>query len=119
VLEITVSIKKKTLIVSLSGELDHHTAKEVKNLVEEIIKNRDILNLVFDFSHLDFMDSSGIGVIVGRYKLINSLGGKVAIANPSKNVDRLLNMSGIKKLIGIYDNVNCAIKYLQEEALHG
>ncbi len=114
-MEITVTIKKKILIISLCGELDHHTAKEVKNLIEEVIKNRNVKNLVFDFSNLNFMDSSGIGVIIGRYKLVTSMGGNVAIANASNNVDRLLNMSGIKSLIKTFESVDGAINNIQEE----
>ena len=114
-LEITVTIKKKTLVVSLSGELDHHTAKDVKNLIEEVIKNRGVVNLVFDFTNLTFMDSSGIGVVIGRYKLISSIGGKVTIVSPAKNINRLLSMSGINKIIEIYDDVDSAVKKLQEE----
>ena len=114
-MEITVTIKKKTLVVSLSGELDHHTAKDVKDLVEEVVKNRGVKNLVFDFSHLSFMDSSGIGVIIGRYKLICSIGGSVAIAGATRAVLRLITMSGINKLINTYDSVDAALKTLQED----
>lgn len=114
-MEITVTIKKKTLVVSLLGELDHHTAKEVKDLIEEIIKNRGVKNLLFDFSKLSFMDSSGIGVIIGRYKLICSIGGKVAISGATRTVARLIEMSGINKLINTYDSVDTALKTLQEE----
>ena len=114
-LEITITIKKKILVVSLSGELDHHTAKEVKNLVEEVVKNRSVKDLVFDFTNLTFMDSSGIGVIVGRYKLIRSIGGKIVIAGAAKNVSKLLYMSGINKIIETFDCVDNAVKNLQEE----
>lgn len=114
-LEITVTIKKKILVVSLSGELDHHTAKEVKNLIEEVVKNRNIKNLILDFSNLIFMDSSGIGVIVGRYKLLSSLGGRIVISGASKNVSRLLYMSGINKIIETFDSLNDAIENFQEE----
>lgn len=107
-LEIKVNIKKDLLIACLSGELDHHTAKEVKDLIEEVIKNREIKNLIFDFSALTFMDSSGIGVIVGRYKLIKSLGGQVAISGASGNIKKLLYMSGIDKIIKVFDNTEDA-----------
>lgn len=114
-MEISVRIKNRTLIVSLIGELDHHCAKEVKDMVEEVIKNRGIKNLIFDFSKLSFMDSSGIGVVIGRYKLINAIGGRVAIVCCSRNIDRLLKMSGITKLICTYDSLNIALKTIQEE----
>lgn len=114
-MDITATIRKKTLVVALAGELDHHTSKELKSLVEEIIKNQNIENVIFDFSKLDFMDSSGIGVIVGRYKLINSLGGKVAITGAKNNVRRILLMSGIDKIIESFDTNEHALDSLQEE----
>jgi len=113
--EISVVMKKKTLIVALSGELDHHSAKEVKDMVEELIKNRSVKNLVFDFSNLSFMDSSGIGVVVGRYKLMHAMGGNVAIVSSTRNVDRLLTMSGIKKLIATYSTLDGALNNIEEE----
>lgn len=115
-MEITVTIRKKVLVVSLSGELDHHTAKDVKNLIEEVIKNRGVVNLVFDFTNLTFMDSSGIGVVIGRYKLVRSMGGKVTIVSPARNVSKLLSMSGINKIIEIFDDVDSALNSLQEGA---
>lgn len=114
-MEISVTVKKNVLVVALSGELDHHTAKKVKDMAEEVIKNKGVTNLVFDFTNLTFMDSSGIGVVVGRYKLINSLGGRVAIVNNSASIDRLLTMSGIKKIIAVCNTLADAINYLQEE----
>lgn len=114
-MEISVTIQNRTLIVSLSGELDHHSAGEVKGLVEEVVKNRGVKNLIFDFSGLTFMDSSGIGVVVGRYKLIRSMGGRVAIVSRSRNIDRLLTMSGIRKLIATYDSLESALNNIQEE----
>lgn len=114
-LDISVHIKNKTLIVALRGELDHHSAKEVTDMVEEVIKNRGVRNLIFDFSSLSFMDSSGIGVVVGRYKLISAMGGSVAIVSSTKIVDRLLNMSGISKLINTHTSLNKALETMQEE----
>ena len=112
-LEIKVIIRKNTLTASLFGELDHHTAKEVKNLIEEIIKNNQVNNLVLDFSNLTFMDSSGIGVIIGRYKLITSLGGRVAISNAKGNIIKLLHLSGIDRIIEIFDSNDEAYESLQ------
>lgn len=114
-MEISVLIRSKTLIVSLCGELDHHSAKEVKDMVEEVIKNRGIANLIFDFSNLSFMDSSGIGVVVGRYKLVSAIGGKVAIVSRNRVIDRLLKMSGVSKLIDTFDSVDAAFTTFQEE----
>lgn len=114
-MDIAVQIRKDTLIVALAGELDHHSAGNVKELVEELIQNRATKNLIFDFTRLTFMDSSGIGVLVGRYKLISAMGGKVSICGASRTVDRLLTMSGIKKIIATYDTTEAALITLQEE----
>lgn len=114
-MEIKVTVKRKTLTVGLCGELDHHTAKEVRDLIENMIKNSQIKNLVFDFSDLSFMDSSGIGVIIGRYKLMQSIGGKTVIAAPSRAVMKLLYMSGLNKIMEIYEDAETATKTLQEE----
>lgn len=114
-MEISVLIQKKTLIVSLAGELDHHSAKELKDMVEELIKNRAVKNLIFDLSSLSFMDSSGIGVIIGRYKLISAIGGNVAIVNGNRMIDRLLAMSGITKLITTHNSLKNALLTVQEE----
>lgn len=114
-MDISVLIRKKTLIVTLKGELDHHSAGSVKELVEELIQNRAAQNLIFDFSHLSFMDSSGIGVVVGRYKLISAMGGSVAICGASPTVDRLLTMAGIKKIIATYQTAEAALNTMQEE----
>jgi len=62
--------------------------------------------LVFDLSALSFMDSSGIGVIIGRYKLMKSLGGQVYIVSSNKTVDKLLLLSGIPDIIKVTDNAD-------------
>lgn len=114
-MEISARIQNGVLICTLAGELDHHSAKEVKDLIETVIKNRGVKNLIFDFSALKFMDSSGIGVIIGRYKLISALGGQVAIVSKNRVIDRLLNMSGIHKLIPVFSKLEDAEFTFEEE----
>ncbi len=97
--------KKNTLYVKIVGELDHHGAEEIRDKLDSKIITEGICNLVFDFSGLTLMDSSGIGVIIGRYKLIRSLGGEVKIVSGSKSVDKLLQMSAIGDIIPITDQI--------------
>ena len=113
-MDISVMFQKNTFIVRLQGELDHHSASEVKGLLEELIRQRGPKHLIFDFTDLTFMDSSGIGVIIGRYKLISSMGGKVYICGASRTVDRLLLMSGIKKLIPTFSTCSAALTTIEE-----
>ena len=71
-MDISLQIREKTLIVSLSGELDHHGAGNIRDAIEKNITKKEVRNLIFDFNNLTFMDSSGIGMIIGRYKLIRA-----------------------------------------------
>lgn len=88
-----------TLVVKPEGELDHHSAKDVREMIDREIELRKIKNLVLDFNKVSFMDSSGIGVIAGRYKIINSLGGKTMVIRANEQVDKILEISGLKKIL--------------------
>lgn len=88
-----------TLVVKPDGELDHHSAKEVREMIDREIHLRKIKNLILDFNKVSFMDSSGIGVIAGRYKIINSLGGKTMLIRANEQVDKILEVSGLKKIL--------------------
>lgn len=101
---------KKTIIVKINAELDHHSATEIRKAVDSRLKNSNAVNVIFDFSRVNFMDSSGIGVIMGRYKLCRILGGKVIIFGLKKNVKRIIEMSGIDALIKICQTSEEALK---------
>ena len=88
-----------TLIVKISGDIDHHSATEIRETIDAEMEKFRIKNLVFDFDKVTFMDSSGIGVIIGRYKQIRARGGKTLIIRAKPQVDKLLELSGIKKII--------------------
>lgn len=90
------------LVAKVSGELDHHVAACVRTQTDARFVRGRAHNLIFDFSDLNFMDSSGIGVVIGRYKLVKSSGGEVAIVCPSLSVNKILHMSGIPKIMGVY-----------------
>ena len=90
---------KKTIMVKINAELDHHAATEIRKAVDSKIKSSNAVNVIFDFSKVDFMDSSGIGVIMGRYKLIKSLGGEITVTNINQSIDRIFTISGLYKLV--------------------
>lgn len=108
-MQIALKLNQRTLIVSLGGELDHHGAEQIRTVIERAITERDVKNLIFDFSSLSFMDSSGIGMIIGRYKLIHSLGGSVALVCTSDRMKKLVTMSGLTRLIAVYQSVEQAL----------
>lgn len=99
-----------TLIVKLQGELDHHVAEKIRVELDEMISNKRSKNLIFNLKELNFMDSSGIGVIIGRYKNINKLGGKVAVIEVSEKVDKIFNLAGLYRIIDKYKNQKDALK---------
>ena len=88
------------LMASLSGELDHHGAEQVRKKLTGALEDSRVKILTLDLGGVTFMDSSGIGVILGRYKTIHARGGKLMIENPSEQVQRILKMAGINKLVG-------------------
>ena len=91
--------KKNTLTVKLRGELDHSVAAGVRAELDELILDLGVRRLVFDLNGLEFMDSSGIGLIIGRYKLMARRGGSVAVRGPGRRVDRIFQMSGLYQLV--------------------
>ena len=91
--------KKTTLTVRLSGELDHSVAAAIRAEVDELILDPRIRRLVFDLNDLEFMDSSGIGLIIGRYKLMSRRGGTVAVACRNGRVDQIFEMAGLYQLV--------------------
>lgn len=91
------------LIIRLEGELDHHYATKVREAADAAVMVGDVRHVIFDFTRVGFMDSSGIGVMMGRYKLMQSVGGSVAAFGFSPTLDKLISMSGITKLISVYD----------------
>lgn len=108
-MEMTLNQNGRTLIVSLTGELDHHEAGQIREVIERSITQKDVKNLIFDFSALSFMDSSGIGMIIGRYKLIKSLGGTVVLVCNTERMKTLVTMSGLTRLITVCPTIDQAI----------
>ena len=83
----------EVLVVRLNGELDHHYASRIREAVDCAVMVGDIRKIVFDFTGVGFMDSSGIGTIMGRYKLMQAVGGTVSAFGISGQLDKLISMS--------------------------
>ncbi len=90
-----------TLKVKIPKEVDHCFADEVREAVDRRIQTEDIRELEFDFQDTEFMDSSGIGLLMGRYKLLRALGGRVRISHAGERIRKILVLSGIHKIIEI------------------
>lgn len=97
--------ENRTLILKIDGEIDHHSCEQIKKEADYEIQQTAPKKLVFDFKNVNFMDSSGIGLIIGRYKYLLRIGGETEIINANKEVKRILDMSGIFKIIPIFEEV--------------
>lgn len=102
----------KNLVIKLDGELDHHTAEEIRDEIDREIDHYGAKNIIFDLSGMNFMDSSGIGVVIGRYKKVSKLGGEVAVVNVNHRVERIFKMSGLFNIVKRFDNKKQAIDSL-------
>lgn len=88
-----------TLIVKPNGEIDQDCATDLRMEIDRELHRCHAKNLILDLGGVTFMDSSGIGVIIGRYKHIKALGGKTMIIRPQPQVDKILELSGLKKIV--------------------
>ena len=90
-----------SLNVLLKGEIDHHSAVSVRSAIDEKLYELRPKMLVMDLSRIEFMDSSGLGLIMGRYALMQKLGGEFAVVNPSSRVQKIFELSGLGRIIKI------------------
>ena len=96
-----VERKERTLVVRIPAEVDHCFADAVREEVDHRVQTEEIESLEFDFRDTEFMDSSGIGLLMGRYKLMKALGGSVSITHAKERIEKILMLSGIHKIIPI------------------
>jgi stage II sporulation protein AA (anti-sigma F factor antagonist) len=112
-LQVELEQNRNVLIVRLKGELDHHTADIVRFKMEDAILRGRCEHVVLSLKELQFMDSSGLGVILGRYKLVKSRGGKMVVCDTHESVKRLFELSGLFKILSLYDSERSAIDSLE------
>ena len=100
-MEKTFVVRGTNLTIHMPKELDHHHAEEIKKEADHLLETRNIRSIIFDFEKTSFMDSSGIGLILGRYRWMQDLGGSVRITHISSGLEQLLVLSGIHKLVQV------------------
>ena len=106
---------QKTLIFRISEEIDEFKAKDIRRRADYEIERFMPKRVIFDFNRVSFMDSSGIGMIIGRYKQTAMLGGKMEIANLCPAVRKIFEMSGVLKLISEVNLQNEDLPELKEK----
>ena len=89
------------LTAFLSGEIDHHTGRILRDAIDQKVEQMRPVELILDFKDVTFMDSSGIGLILGRYRWMQELGGSVRIVHIAPSLEQLLVLSGIHKLVQV------------------
>ncbi|MGN0448531.1 MAG: anti-sigma factor antagonist [Acutalibacteraceae bacterium] len=90
--------KQREIQVFLDGEIDHHSASLIRVSIDEAVMRKRPALLVLDFDKVSFMDSSGIGLVMGRYKLMKTLGGKIRVQNLSPSAYRVMCLAGMERL---------------------
>ena len=91
------------LMVKMPAEIDHHQSGAISRRADSFLMQDSIRGIVFDFEDTKFMDSSGIGIIMGRYKKIACLGGKVFAINADRQIRSILYVSGLSKIMEIME----------------
>lgn len=95
--------KDKLLILKITDEIDDHNVQNIRRKADYEIERYMPKKIIFDFDCVTFMDSAGIGLIIGRYKFANMIGAKLELSNLTQSVRRIFDMSGILKLIPTVD----------------
>ncbi len=100
-MSVYINVKKNVVAALLSGEIDHHSAKEIRSAIDIAIAKYTPSLLEMDFGKVSFMDSSGIGLVMGRCKSMNAYGGRVVVKNVSPEIQKVMLLSGLDRIVSI------------------
>ncbi len=107
-----IKIYNNILVVYLKGDVDQHKVSKIVGEIDRAIVENNTKHIIFDFTEVDFMDSSGIGMVLSRYKSLNMSNGQLRLTGVSNNNMRLFDMVGIKKIIKIHNTVDeCILNF--------
>lgn len=112
-MELKFKRKNKTVIVLVSGEIDHHTSKEIRRQTESALSQMCAKNVIYGFEQVTFMDSSGIGMMIGRYKQLQMIGGRIAIVGANEKIQEIIRLSGLIQLLPFFHTFEEAIHYAE------
>lgn len=92
------------LMIRLPEEIDHHQAGFISENADKHLMRKEVCHVVFDFENTRFMDSSGIGIIMGRYRKISCFGGRVYAIHADRQIQRILKVSGLNKIVEVLES---------------
>lgn len=110
--QLEMEIVDGTLIAALSGEIDHHSASGIRKDIDATMEHYRVRNLIMDYSGVSFMDSSGIGLVLGRYKRVRKWNGTLVVIPGSSYISRVLGLSGIFGMVPKSRNRSLALEYI-------
>ncbi|MBQ3040785.1 MAG: STAS domain-containing protein [Clostridia bacterium] len=107
---VEVSFDDSILRIKIKGDIDHHSAKRTREIIDLSIIDKKPLIIILDLSCVDFMDSSGLGLILGRYTIACDIGAKLVLYKPTRRIRKILELAGIERIMEIEgdgDNEAC------------
>ena len=113
-LSVKFFMRKNSMYIRMNGEMDQESVGNLKEKLVQIIKEKNVKNIVLNLKELTFLDSTGIGIIIGRYNQLKLKGGKVILCSINKNIERIILLSGLPRICIIKENEEAAQFYLEE-----
>lgn len=113
-LSVKFYIKNNNMFIRFIGELDQENIGNLRDKLVDIIKTKNVRNIVFNMKDLTFMDSTGIGVIIGRYNQLKVKNGKIILCSINKSIERIVLLSGLPRICIIKENEEEAVMFLGE-----
>ncbi len=101
-MKLTTDMQSGIFIVRIVGELDLSSVSEFRETVDRVLNNQRSKYLLMNLEQLTFIDSSGLGAILGRYKKVNLLGGRILVTNVQPQITRIFELSGLLKILAVY-----------------
>ncbi len=114
-MEIIYEMRGSILVAELYGEMDHHASEKIRKELDDMMELYGVRHLVFDFERVKFMDSAGIGIVLGRYRKLQKEGGSVLITQCSQKIRTILHMAGVFSVIPYMDTREEAVVYLERK----
>ncbi len=109
-MDVKLKMAGETLVVRMRGELDHHTASGLRTKIDEKVSCGQAANVLFNFQAVNFMDSSGLGMVLGRYRAVKEKGGRVLACSLQPPVRRVFELSGLMTRIPVFGSEQEALK---------
>ncbi|MUK87216.1 anti-sigma F factor antagonist [Ornithinibacillus sp. L9] len=111
-LSYTFDVREDVLIVRLAGEIDHHESESLREKWKETMYTNSVKHVILNLEAVSFMDSSGLGVVLGRYKEVLQLGGEMVVCEVPPSIKRLFEMSGLFKIVRLEESEEFALETL-------